>query len=616
MPKGYLGKILWVNLLDLKISIEYPDEKYYRDFIGGYGIGAKILFRRLKPGIDPLGPDNVLGFMSGPLTGTQAIGGSRYTVVGKSPLTGGWGDANSGGYFGPQLRFAGFDGVFFEGISDHPVYLFINNGAAELKDAAHLWGKDTHDTEYILKSELGRDTKVACIGPAGEKLSLIACIMNEKGRAAGRSGLGAVMGSKKLKAIAVSGNQKIPVFDEEKVDNLRKEYLSKLVGASQYFKQSGGTAAVTLMHARMGDTPIKNWGGIPVVEFPNADPLGGEHILKLMEKKYACYKCPVVCGGILKAGSGEYKWEAGTHKPEYETLGMFGGSCQNNNLESIIMVNDICNRFGVDTISAGATMAFTMECYENGLINQKDTDGIEMTWGNHRSIVAMTEKLVRREGFGDLIADGVRVAAEKIGKGADKYAMHIGGQEYPAHHPLVDYRFATTYRLDPTPGRHTQGGEAMHPPGLLPIFDKTSVKGRGKAHKIGSDFNHVVYSSGLCLFVYGSYPDVNLFIEFMNAVTGWKSTVEEFLKSGEKIANLRQAFNIREGLNAVKFKLSGRLLGEPLHKEGPLAGKNIDADILANEYLAEMDWDRHSAKPSKNKLLELGLTDVAKELWP
>jgi aldehyde:ferredoxin oxidoreductase len=279
-------------------------------------------------------------------------------------------------------------------------------------------------------------------------------------------------------------------------------------------------------------------------------------------------------------------------------------------------VNDICNRFGVDTISAGATMAFTMECYENGLINQKDTDGIEMTWGNHRSIVAMTEKLVRREGFGDLIADGVRVAAEKIGKGADKYAMHIGGQEYPAHHPLVDYRFATTYRLDPTPGRHTQGGEAMHPPGLLPIFDKTSVKGRGKAHKIGSDFNHVVYSSGLCLFVYGSYPDVNLFIEFMNAVTGWKSTVEEFLKSGEKIANLRQAFNIREGLNAVKFKLSGRLLGEPLHKEGPLAGKNIDADILANEYLAEMDWDRHSAKPSKNKLLELGLTDVAKELWP
>jgi aldehyde:ferredoxin oxidoreductase len=616
MPKGYLGKILWVNLLDLKISIEYPDEKYYRDFIGGYGIGAKILFRRLKPGIDPLGPDNVLGFMSGPLTGTQAIGGSRYTVVGKSPLTGGWGDANSGGYFGPQLRFAGFDGVFFEGISDHPVYLFINNGAAELKDAAHLWGKDTHDTEYILKSELGRDTKVACIGPAGEKLSLIACIMNEKGRAAGRSGLGAVMGSKKLKAIAVSGNQKIPVFDEEKVDNLRKEYLSKLVGASQYFKQSGGTAAVTLMHARMGDTPIKNWGGIPVVEFPNADPLGGEHILKLMEKKYACYKCPVVCGGILKAGSGEYNWETGTHKPEYETLGMFGGSCQNNNLESIIMVNDICNRFGVDTISAGATMAFTMECYENGLINQKDTDGIEMTWGNHRSIVAMTEKLVRREGFGDLIADGVRVAAEKIGKGADKYAMHIGGQEYPAHHPLVDYRFATTYRLDPTPGRHTQGGEAMHPPGLLPIFDKTSVKGRGKAHKIGSDFNHVVYSSGLCLFVYGSYPDVNLFIEFMNAVTGWKSTVEEFLKSGEKIANLRQAFNIREGLNAVKFKLSGRLLGEPLHKEGPLAGKNIDADILANEYLAEMDWDRHSAKPSKNKLLELGLTDVAKELWP
>jgi aldehyde:ferredoxin oxidoreductase len=615
MPKGYLGKILWVNLTDHKIGIEYPEEGFYRNFIGGYGIGARFLFSRMKPKIDPLGPENILGFITGTLTGTNAIGGSRFTVVAKSPLTGGWGDANSGGFFGPQLRFAGFDAVFLAGISSYPVYLFIDNGKAEIRDANHLWGKDSHDTEDILKSELGRDVRVACIGPSGEKLSLIASVMNEKGRAAGRSGLGAVMGSKKLKALAVRGNQNIPLFDEKKVDDLRKDYLTKLGGASKYFKQSGGTVAVTLMHAAQGDTPIKNWSGIPVVDFPNPDPLAGANVLALMDKKYACYKCPVVCGGLMKEGNGEYKWKAGAHKPEYETMGMFGGSCLNNNLESIIKVNDICNRFGVDTISAGAAIAFTIECYEKGLITQQDTDGIEMKWGNHHSIVAMTEKMVRREGFGDIIADGVRVAAKKLGKGSDKYAMHIGGQEFPAHHPLVDYRFATTYRLDPTPGRHTQGGEAMHPAGLIPAYDKSLVTGRGKAHKIGSNFNHVVYSAGLCLFVYGSYPHVNVFIEFMNAVTGWNATIDEFLLTGERISNLRQAFNVREGINSVQFKIPGRLTGGPVHNEGPLAGKSIDQDILAREYLVEMDWDINTAKPAKTKLCELGLADAARELW-
>jgi aldehyde:ferredoxin oxidoreductase len=615
MGNGYMGKILWVNLTTGKIEEELIEHGFDRQFIGGYGFGARTLLSRQKPGVDPLGPDNILGFLTGPLTGTPAIGGARYTVVAKSPLTGGWGDANSGGYFGPALRFAGFDGVFVTGRAEKPTYLFIEESRAQLRDAAHLWGKDSHESEDILKSELGTDVRVACIGQAGEKLSLISAIMNEKGRAAGRSGLGAVMGAKKLKAIVVKGAKEVPLFDMTRVADLRSEYLPKLESMSKIFSQFGGTAAVTVMHAQQGDTPIKNWGGIPVVEFPDPEPLGANQVLQRMQKKYACYRCPVGCGGIMKAGNAEYKYAEGVHKPEYETLGMFGGNCQNNNLDSIIMANDICNRYGLDTISAGSAIGMAIECYENGLIDRKDTDGIEMLWGNHKSIVAMTEKIAKREGFGAVLADGVKIAAERIGRGAEKYAMHLGGQEAPAHHPVCDHRFATTYRLDPTPGRHTQGGEAMHPRGLLPEFDKKSFSGRGKAHKIGSNFNHVVYSSGLCLFVYGAYPNISLFIDFMNAATGWEVTLDELLLTGERISNLRQAFNIREGIISTDLKLPDRMVGIPPHKAGPLAGVSVDWETMGREYLIEMDWDLQTGKPSRTRLEELGLADVAQQIY-
>jgi aldehyde:ferredoxin oxidoreductase len=439
--------------------------------------------------------------------------------------------------------------------------------------------------------------------------------MNEKGRAAARSGLGAVMGSKRLKAVVVRGNDKVPLFNEKAVVELRKKYLTALEGPAQLFKQFCGTAAVTVMHASMGDSPVKNWGGIPVVEFPNPEPLGANPILERVEKRYACYRCPVVCGGILKEGKGEYQYEAGSHKPEYETLGMFGSNCQNNNLESIIKVNDICNRYGLDTISTGAVIAMAIECYDNGLLDLKDTAGLELTWGNHKSIVALTEKLAKREGLGDILADGVKLAGERIG-GAEKYAMHVGGQETPAHHPIVDYRFATTYRLDATPGRHTQGGEAMHPAGLLPEYDKKLFTGRGLAHKIGSNFNHISSCAGLCMFVYNCYPNVGVFVEFMNAVTGWGVTLEGLLKTGERIANIRQAFNVREGLNPMQFTVPARLLGIPPHKEGPLAGISVDLDVLSREYLESMDWDLQTTKPSKEKLLEMELDDVAEVLWP
>ena len=616
MAGGYMGKVLFVDLSKGELKDEALDEKLCREFIGGYGIGARIIYSRQKAGVDPLGPDNTLGILTGPFTGSPVLSGTRYTVVGKSPLTGGWGDANSGGDFGPYLKFAGYDSLFFTGASPKPVYLFIKDGKAELRDAAHLWGKDSFETEDIIKAELGKEAHVTCIGPSGENLSFISCIMNNKGRAAGRSGLGAVMGSKKLKAVAVIGNMKIPLADEKKAKELRRKYMGELKEPFVSLFRDTGTPGITADSAHNGDSPVKNWGGVGIRDFPNVKPINGDNVINLQSRKYACWRCRFGCGGHMKAGT-EYQYEAGAHKPEYETLCMFGTNCLNDNLESIIKANDICNRYGLDTISAGATISFTIECYENGILTNADTDGIEMTWGNHKSIVAMTEKLAKREGFGAVLADGVKAAAERIGKESEKYAMHIHGQEYPAHDPKLGYHFATTYKLDPTPGRHTQGQEGLKPPGLpIADFDAKSFSGRREAHKIASSHHNVMTSAGMCEFMYWSLPTANAIHEFLNAVTGWDMTMDELLKTGERIQNIRQAFNLREGLNPLEFKVPDRVLGRPAQKEGPVAGVTVDEDIMIKEYLATMDWDTKSAKPSKKKLLELGLEDVAKDLWP
>ncbi len=614
MAHGFMGKMLWVDLSRNELKEEVLDEKLGRQFLGGYGLGARILFSRQKAGADPMGPDNILGFVTGVLTGTDAMGGSRYVVVGKSTLTGGWGDANCGGNVGPHLKFAGYDAVFFTGISDKPVYLYIDNGKAELRDAAHLWGKDTFETEDILKKELGKEVEVACIGPSGEKLCLISAVMNNKGRAAARSGLAAVMGSKKLKAMALKGNMKVPVADAKKASEMRKRHLAgmDLPPFMKYF----GTSGLFNMSCESDDAPCQNWAGAAVVDFPDYKDISAEPLIAKQERKYGCWHCPIACGGHMKASNGEYKYEAGAHKPEYETLAMFGSNCLNTNLESIIKLNDICNRYGLDTISAGACIAFTIECYENGLITKKDTDGLEMTWGNHRSIVAMTEKLAKREGFGDIIADGVKKAVEKIGKGAEKYAMHIAGQEVPAHDSRGGHGFAIGYGTEPTPARHTQGGEGPFPAGVMPDFDRSTFTGRGEPHKIGSCFNQVMNASGCCMIVFGDgYDHADWLVEAIKVITGWDFTREELLKTGERIDNMRQAFNIREGLK-TPWKLPDRMLGKPPKTVGPRAGITLNEDEVFNEYLQAMDWDIKTGKPSKKKLLELGLDDVAQVLWP
>jgi aldehyde:ferredoxin oxidoreductase len=605
MTGGFLGKLLFVDLTTGAMKVETPDDSLYYDFLGGNGIGARILYSRMKPKVDPLGPDNMLGIISGILTGTATPTAARYEVVAKSPLTGGWGEANSGGEFGPYLKMAGFDGVFFTGCSPKPVYLLVNNGQAELKDASHLWGKDSYETEDALMAEYGKQCRVSCIGQAGEMMSLIASVMTDKGSAAGRSGLGAVMGSKKLKAVAAIASQEVPVADKETLNKLRMEHVKSLQVPGPNGKSfmdifhKYGTSSMGFNSAHSGDSPVKNWGGVGVVDMPDRKGLDPDLVSETFVAKLSgCWHCPIACKAVLKESTGDYRYAAGARRPEYETQASFGAMCLNSNHEAINKANDICNRYGVDTISAGTVISFAIECYENGILTQKDTGGIELKWGNAQAMVAMTEKMVKREGLGAILADGVKKAAEKIGKGAEKFAVHIGGQELGMHDPKLMMQGAITfngYHMDPTPGRHTQ---SFGPRG----FSK-----------------QVVNAVGLCYVGYGfgGAPDaMRKIAAFLTAATGHPFTEEDLLKAGERILDLRQAFGLREGANQLNWRIHDRITGHPPLKDGPLAG--VTANYIGMDYwnMGALDWDFATAKPSKKKLLSLGLNDAAEALWP
>lgn len=615
MVYGYMGKLLIVDLSNKKLMEEPLEEKFCRDYLGGYGIGSRVIITRQKAGADPLGQDSMIGILSGALSGTGALTGTKFTVVGKSPLTGGWGDANSGGYFGAYLKYAGFDGVFFTGISDKPVFLYIRNGKAELRNADHIWGKDVYQTEDILKSELGKNIQIVSIGPAGELCSKIACVMHNKGNAAARFGLGAVMGSKKLKAVVVDGELKVPVFNEDLVNELRKKYTGLLGGHISWLRE-WGTPFLVVPGVQSGDSPVKNWAGVGLRDFAGYEMIADKHVKEKQIRPVGCYRCPVVCEALMQEGTGEYKWEAGLYRPEYETMALFGTNLLNSNLDSILKLNDICNRYGIDTISAAGTMAFAIECFENGIIGKSDTDGIELTWGNHSAIVKMTENIALRRGFGEVLADGTNEAVKRIGKGAEKFAINIAGHELPAHDPKQGYHYLTTYITDAAWGCHFKGSEEMHPEGLVPKFERSSFSGRGQAHRRGANFTHAVVSAGWCLFVYWAYPSVTPVPEFINAVTGWDVDIDELVKTGERIANVRQVFNVRENINLRKFNIPDRVIGNPPFNEGPLAGVKIEVEPLVREYLEAMDWDVETAKPSKAKLTELGLNDLINMVYP
>jgi len=624
MAKGYAGKILSVDLTKGAIQEESPPESMYRDFIGGTGLGVRILYERIKPKADPLGPGNVLGFVTGLLNGTGTPGSGRFMVVTKSPLTGGWADSNSGGFFGPELKAAGYDAVFFSGIAPKPVYLLVSEGKAELKDASHLWGKDTYETDDILQQELGEpQTRVVCIGPAGEKCSLISSIIHDKGRAAGRSGVGAVMGSKRLKAVAVRGSMKVDTAEPDKLGSLRSSLAQDIKeGRFPQNLARAGTAADLSELVKRHDSPLKNWSKSGLEEMPTCTNLDGAQMDKYKLDSYGCQACPIRCGAVVKLEEGPFATRSEVHRPEYETLAALGNLCLNDNVESVIKANDICNRYGLDTIAAGNVIAFAMECYENGLISKEDTDSIELDWGNAEAIITVLEKLAEREGFGAVLADGSEKAAERIGKGSEKYAMHVHGQGLPYHDPRSSPAQGSFYMTDANPSRHMDShGIAPFERGRQPLTNpvlqapKLEVYGdytnKGPMYAIGAEFYHLFAACGLCaLLMTGNREPL---AELIAAVTGWDFSWVEGLNAGRRILTLRQAFNAREGLVPEEYKLPERVTLE--RSVGPPNAGKIDFDSLKSGYFAAMGWDLQSGKPYRLTLINLGLDELTSDLW-
>ena len=625
MPSGYMGKILFVDLTKGKITEESVPESVYRDFIGGIGLGAKVLYERMKPGADPLGPDNMLGFVTGPLTGTTAPPSGRYMVVAKSPLTGAWGDANSGGSFGPELKAAGYDGVFFSGISPKPVYLWISGGKAELKDASHLWGKDSVETEDALRKELNEPrARVACIGQSGESCSLLAAVITEHGRAAARSGLGAVMGSKRLKAVAVRGDKKVAVASADKLKASREAAIKSFqAGDFQKGLTALGTGGGTSHLVAAGEVGIKNWTLFGMESMPTCTNLDTANLEKYKVRKYACHGCPIACGAILELKEGPFAIPGEVHRPEYETLASFGLMCFNDNAEAVIKANDICNRYGIDTISAGMVLAFAIECYERGIITDKDTGGIKLNWGNAEAMIAMLEKMARREGFGAVLADGVKKAAEKIGKDSEQYAMHVHGRELPMHDTRNWPARSAGYLVDAEASNHSFSDAAMMaelgvPLGFDPALQTPKVnlhgddEAKGPLYKMGFEFYMLLSSAGLCSLAVVFNPGLPV-AEFIAAVTGWDFTWAEGLKAAHRIITLRQAFNVREGITPDEFKLPARMVLSPT--TGPNAGLKVDIDALKTHCFAALGWDIKTGMPYRRTLIDLGLDELTKDLW-
>jgi aldehyde:ferredoxin oxidoreductase len=470
--RGYLGKILNVDLTNGEIKTEAIPDRVYELLLSGVGLGAYLLYNRIPQGADPLGPANILGFVSGLLVGTGSVMTGRWMVVTKSPLTGGWGDANCGGNLAPAIKQCGYDGIFFTGISPEPVYLFVDNKGAQLKPAGHVWGLDAVLSEEKLCAENWQRKKpcIAIIGEAAEKRSLISGICNDGGRIAARSGVGAVMGSKRLKAVVLAGSKPVRCEDPKAVKLISQHFsgrvrkqnipgfipgsalalLGKVMGSLKWATPVDGILMMSLfkrwgtvmnlgLGATSGDSPIKNWGGsvkdFHLGYYRHLDP---DLITRRETKKYHCSSCVVGCGGVVDIkdlGSREFDH---THKPEYETTCVFGGLMMNKDLDAIFTINELLNRAGMDSISAGATVAFAIECFENGLLTREDTGGLELTWGNAPSIVALVRLMIAREGIGDLLADGVKAAAKRIGKASQEFAVTAGGQEPGMHDSRFD----------------------------------------------------------------------------------------------------------------------------------------------------------------------------------
>jgi len=600
------GRLLNVRLNTSDCEFEDIPESLYREYLGGYGLGASLLLERMDPASDPLGPESMFGFAAGYLTGTGAYISSRFMVFGKSPSTRGWGDANCGGYFGPKMKAAGVDVILFSGVSQKPVYLFIDEGKASIHDAGGLWGKDCYETEDLLKQAYGDGCEVACIGPAGEHLSAIAGISTDKGRFAARSGLGAGMGSKKVKAVVLKGKLPITLADPERMRLLRKEHLPVFKEEFGADLRKYGTPMFLEAALKDGDIPWKNWSS-SVEEMPNYK-LTADKILEYQVKRYACSGCPVGCGGHLKIESGKHKTKHTVHKVEYETLGVFGPNLLIDDIEVLITVNDLCNRYGMDTIGCGGLVAFAVECFERSIIDGEQTGGLELRWGNADAVVSLVERIGRAEGIGKVLSQGFDAAVEAFGPESAQCAMAVRNEGFPAHDPRWNAGLAITYFFDPTPARHTQGSTTFPVAGYeMPEIDPHQEAGKASHHSANVNWTHVLNAAGLCLFGY-NILDYKTLPDFLSAADGKNWSMGELERMGLRIALARQIFNVRAGWTLDRYTFPDRVLGKPPLSDGELKDVTVDLHTMVREYLEEMRWDKKTGLPPDEVLGEFNLS--------
>lgn len=616
MIKGYSGKFLRINLSNNEIKKEKIDQDLFHQFIGGEGIASTILFREVEHNTDPLGPENRLIFMTGAFVGTTIPCGIKSTLVSKSPLTGIYGESVFSAPLGIDLKKSGYDGIIIQGKAENPVYLWIRDDKIEIRDAKTLWGKDTFEAVDLIRKELGDGTiSVITIGPAGEKLVKLASVISDDSRAAGRCGLGAVMGSKNLKAIVAKGTGRIAISDPERLDQIRKEAISIALPNTRAFRENG-TASGLIVFEQNGNLPIKNW---TKGSFPEAEKITGTTMTNtILTGHYPCKTCPISCGRKVKVESGPYAMEGSG--PEYETMSALGSLCYNSNLESIAKANDICNRLGIDTISTGQVIAFAMECYENGLI--KDTGGIDLTWGNPEAIVRLCELIGNKEGLGMILGEGVKNASEIIGKGAERYAIHVKGLEFPEHNPRKFKSMGVAYATSNVGANHNRGSPMLVERNLLspelpwkePI-DGFLTKEKGRLTKTYQDICCLVDSLGICKFMvfWGKLP-LKMLTDYHSAVTGCQIGFNEFMEAGERIWNLQRAFNIMMGVTSKDDTLPDRFLKESVN-EGPAKDQIVELEPMLEEYYNERELNK-DGKPSKERLLKLNLDWVANILYP
>lgn len=594
---GYFGKLLRIDLREKTVKVESLDKEKAKKYLGGRGLGTKILMDEVDPQIDALSPANKLIFVTGALTGTPTPTGGRYMVVTKSPLTGTVASSNSGGYWGAEFKNTGFDGIIFEEKAEKPVYIYIEDDKVEIRDASHIWGKVVSEATKLLEKECGEKAKVCLIGPAGEKLSKMAAVMNDYTRAAGRSGVGAVMGSKNLKAVVVKGSNKVTVFDEAKLKEVVASDNKKLRenGVTGQGLPTYGTAVLVNIINENGILPTNNF---QQSYFDKAEEISGETLTeKFLVKKDPCYRCPIACGRYCKTDD----IEGGG--PEYETIWAFGSDCGVSDMSAVIKANHWCNEMGLDTISAGATIAAAMELYQKGYIKDEELGGLSLEFGNAEAVVEWTKRMGMREGFGNNMADGSYRLAEHYG--VPELSMSVKKQELPAYDPRGVQGHGLNYATSNRGGCHVRG--YMISPEILASpekLDRLALEGKPMWVKIFQDLTAVIDSMGLCLFTSFALGAAD-YAELYNAVTGGDYTADTILEAGDRIWNLEKQFNLKAGITPQEDTLPKRLLEDEV-QEGPTKGYVHKLNELLPKYYELRGWTKEGI-PSQEKLKSLGL---------